>query len=344
MADKKNAAEKALEKLAAEDPKPPLTPEIVEPSDETSLIVAEFGRAEIALGNFVSKIGLELPDNLTFKDWQLLADGINTFSGASMWILGDWLNYGEDRYGQEFSQFVDKLEYAQITQQEALRIARRFPKETRHGGLPWSYHQTVAGLATAEREVLLKESEINQWTREQLRDEMKAREGKEKSAPRERKAKPKRAVKKGMTVVQVMAFIEQEFEPELKEGVKAASAFFKAVDAIKDKIQEGDKGITQKQAGAFADTCQQAGVQIGKIEQMARRIAAFEIREVEPEKPKKEKKKSAKAERDEHNKKAIDELKSTMKPENAPAKAPAPKKATRKGAVAAPAGGAEATA
>ena len=343
----KNAAEKALEKLESQDEKPPLNPEVIKTDGEQSMIVSEFGTAEVALGHFVNKTGLTLPDDLSLKDWVEVASGINTFGDAAMWIVGDWINYGEDHFSQEFSQFVDKLEYPQNSQQEALRISRRYPKESRHPRLSWGHHQAVAALAASEREALLSEAEINHWTRDQLREEMRAREHKEKSAPRERKSKPKKVTKKGVTVVQVMAFIEQEFEPELKQSMKAATAFFKAVDAIKDHIQEGDKGITQKQAAAFADICQATGTEIGKVEQMARRIAAFEIREVEVvEKPKKKAAKAPKAEKAAEPAAAAEK---TAASAPAPAEAkPEPKKAKRKGAAPvaaeAPANGAQPTA
>jgi hypothetical protein len=44
-------------------------------------------------------LSLPLPDALPYEQWAALAQPLGLMDRAARWFIGDWLNYGEDRYG-----------------------------------------------------------------------------------------------------------------------------------------------------------------------------------------------------------------------------------------------------
>jgi len=49
-----------------------------------------------------------------------------------MWWVGDWLNYGEARYGEMYSQAIEITGYASQTLADAKWVASRIEPSRRH--------------------------------------------------------------------------------------------------------------------------------------------------------------------------------------------------------------------
>lgn len=104
------------------------------------------GLLPIDLGEFeLSKSGLTVSGNPTFKAWEKCGLLLTQMEGAIQFWIGDWLNYGERAYGEKYAQAIDASQAA-VWRQYAY-VARAVEMSTRVDNLPWTHHREVAGLA-----------------------------------------------------------------------------------------------------------------------------------------------------------------------------------------------------
>jgi N6-adenosine-specific RNA methylase IME4 len=122
----------------------------------------------IELPGRVSRVGLELPDNLSFDDWSSLGSTLKSVEGSIMWWLGDWARYGQ-RYGEKYTEVAKATGYDYGTIANAKSIADRIEFSRRRENLSWSHHAEIAGLLPEEADQLLDEAEAEGLSRNELR-------------------------------------------------------------------------------------------------------------------------------------------------------------------------------
>ena len=141
-------------------------------SKETELNVRMDGQ-EITLtsnGVFIpTRLGLVTTGEATANEWAAFGSKIRAVEGAVQWLIGDWLNYGEIRYGETYAKVRDALGYEVQTIKNEKWLAGRFELSRRRDDLSWSHHAEVAGLGTDEADEMLTKAAENNWTREDLR-------------------------------------------------------------------------------------------------------------------------------------------------------------------------------
>lgn len=147
---------------------------------ETGEIIAPtlFERAE------VTKTSLILPDDLQYDEWQQYGEQLRMIEGSVMWWIGDWLNYGEKRYGETYSQALEATEYSYNTLAQAKRIAAAYEPCRRLQSLSWSHHQEA--LSASDPDAALAEAEAKQLSQKDLRQLIRH----EKAGIRERVSPP----------------------------------------------------------------------------------------------------------------------------------------------------------
>lgn len=106
--------------------------------------------------------GLVLPEGLSLEEWCAVGDTVRGVDRATNWWIGDWLRYGEGRYGA-YSQYSVEIGRDPGTLSNLAAIASRFPIGQRRASLSWSCHRAVAYLPDDVRERLLDEAEANRW-------------------------------------------------------------------------------------------------------------------------------------------------------------------------------------
>ena len=97
-------------------------------------------------------------------------------SRSVMWWIGDWLRFGERRWGEMYAQAVDdtRRQYQQLA--DAKWVAEKFDDfSCRHENLSWSHHREVAGLASDKRDELLDLAEREGLSTRELRAEVSRR-------------------------------------------------------------------------------------------------------------------------------------------------------------------------
>jgi hypothetical protein len=118
----------------------------------TDAVIAETGEivsfrdARLGLPGRVLSTGLELPENLSFDEWQGLGERLKGVERSLMWWIGDWLRYGERKYGEMYAQAIDATDKSYQTIADAKWVAGQFEISDRSENLSWTHHRVLAAL------------------------------------------------------------------------------------------------------------------------------------------------------------------------------------------------------
>lgn len=121
----------------------------------------------------IQPYGLEVKGSPTFEEWLKYGETLNRIRKAVQWAIGDWINYGERRWGEKYSQAMDDTLLDIHTLRNYASIAAKFDVSRRRDDLSWSHHSAVASLPEPAQESLLKQAVQKEWTRDEIRDEAK---------------------------------------------------------------------------------------------------------------------------------------------------------------------------
>lgn len=133
-------------------------------SDTGEVIAIE---KDLGIPGAVTPVALELPENLSYDEWEMVGSKLKSIEGSILWWVGDWLNFGERKYGETYSQALDATEKNYQTLADAKWVAGRFGFSFRNENLSWSHHRVAAGEENPTRWLDLAEKEG--WTKEDLR-------------------------------------------------------------------------------------------------------------------------------------------------------------------------------
>lgn len=131
------------------------------------------GLAHIETRCTLSPTGMQLPDDLSFDEWVEVGRKLSLLGKAHQWWVGDWLHYGEHKWGEKYAQAMDETGWAYQTLRDAAWVSGRFELSRRRDNLSWSHHREVAALDPPEAEELLEAAERGGWTRNELRQAVK---------------------------------------------------------------------------------------------------------------------------------------------------------------------------
>ena len=147
--------------------------------------------AEIVInfpGKFTSS-SFDPPDSIEIEEWLDLGGKINIAGEAVQWWVGDWLNFGERKYGELYAQGTgDNERMSHHKQMQLKRVALRVDPVTRRPPdvLSWSHHREVAPLEREEQEHWLGLAEKSGWSVAELHEAMRKkghRDPSEKDGP-----------------------------------------------------------------------------------------------------------------------------------------------------------------
>ena len=149
-------------------------------ADKQLRIIDEQTGEIISEGMEFSKTGLTLDPRLTYGQWGDIGDQLNQIEGAIQWWIGDWLNFGEHKYGEMYAQAVDETQgnewrkYKYVS--NAVELFRR------RNNLSYSYHAEVASLEPDKQDYWLDKAEKEHMKRYDLRQAIKFEKFKDKAS------------------------------------------------------------------------------------------------------------------------------------------------------------------
>jgi hypothetical protein len=128
----------------------------------------------IQIGNFkIQQRGLIATGKPTYDEWYQVGEHLRYLEGSLMWAIGDWLNYGEQKYGEMYAQALDETEYSRQTLRNAKWVAGQLSISNRQFNVSWQFYQMVASQPDNIRNELLSQAELEGWTQDELRKAIK---------------------------------------------------------------------------------------------------------------------------------------------------------------------------
>ena len=130
-----------------------------------------------APGFVVTPMGLVINGAPTFDEWTGFGRNARLAERAIHWAIGDWLNYGERRWGEKYAQAIDESGFEYQTLNADKWLAAKIEFMRRRINLSWSHHREVGALKPDEQDMWLDRAEQGddgkKWTRKRLRDEIR---------------------------------------------------------------------------------------------------------------------------------------------------------------------------
>ena len=98
----------------------------------------------------MTRTGIEFTDEMTFDEWNDLGKKITPIGKSIGFIIGDWINDGEGRYGEKYDEAIASTGLAVQTLRNYAWVARRVEMSVRTDNLDFTHHQVVAKLKSNE--------------------------------------------------------------------------------------------------------------------------------------------------------------------------------------------------
>ncbi len=135
--------------------------------------VVEFEGRQLVLPGRVSTVGLDLPDDLSFEQWNGIGAALQGVGRSVQWWIGDWLRYGERRYGEMYAQAIEETGRSYDNLRTAKAVAERIQFDRRRSNLSFGHHAEVAFRDDADE--LLDLAEQRDFSVRDLRAEVSRR-------------------------------------------------------------------------------------------------------------------------------------------------------------------------
>ena len=124
----------------------------------------------------VTRTSLEIPPNTTFEEWTKIGTVLKTFYRSNKWWIGDWITFGEKKYGEMYAQAMEETDYEYNTLANYKWVASRVESSRRRELLSFTHHYEVAKFEPKEQEKWLVRAEKEGWNRAEMRMQIKERE------------------------------------------------------------------------------------------------------------------------------------------------------------------------
>ncbi len=131
--------------------------------------------------------GLRLPAELPLEVWRTIGERLVDVANASAWWIGDWLVFGQDKYPERYKRAIAGTSLDYQTLRNYSWIARRFEHSRRRKGLSFQHHVEAAALPWDEQEHWLQLAQNFNWSRNELRRQIRNSSEKVEVSPPESK-------------------------------------------------------------------------------------------------------------------------------------------------------------
>ncbi len=113
-------------------------------------------------------------EKLDRHGWIATGQRLGRISRCNQWWLGDWVRYGERKWGETYAEAAKITGYDPRSLANMASIARAFEASRRRDDLTWSHHAAVAGLEAGEQDSWLNRAAGERMSVADLRIELRA--------------------------------------------------------------------------------------------------------------------------------------------------------------------------
>lgn len=114
--------------------------------------------------------GAIFDEDIGFEEWNKFGKMAFVLSGAMLWYVGDWINFGEKKFGEKYSQALDCTKYDYGTLRNAAWVANRVPVHIRRPNLSWRHHAEVAKFKPEDQNTILDMAQSHDMSSNSLRE------------------------------------------------------------------------------------------------------------------------------------------------------------------------------
>jgi hypothetical protein len=112
---------------------------------------------------------LILDESLSRPEWDNIGTFLKTANKAVQWWIGDWLNFGERKWGEMYTQALEQTDYEQGSLRQMKWVSSKVQLCTRVHNLDWTHYREVADLPQPQQELWLTYAEKNNTSVHDLR-------------------------------------------------------------------------------------------------------------------------------------------------------------------------------
>ncbi len=120
-------------------------------------------------------MGWQPAGEVGLAEWSALGRRFGEIGRCSQWWLGDWINYGNQRFGERYTRAVKLTGYDVQSLMNMVYVASRFDISRRRENLSWSHHAALASLDTSSQEHWLDRAGADKLSVADLRAELRGR-------------------------------------------------------------------------------------------------------------------------------------------------------------------------
>jgi hypothetical protein len=113
--------------------------------------------------------------DLDLAEWSAVGRRFGEIGRCSQWWLGDWINYGNHKFGERYTRAVKLTGYDVQSLMNMVYVASRFEIYRRRENLSWSHHSALAALDVDRQEYWLERATADKLSVADLRVELRGR-------------------------------------------------------------------------------------------------------------------------------------------------------------------------
>ena len=117
----------------------------------------------------ITPTGIQFHQDLSFAEWDDLGQKLAPIGKSIGFIIGDWINYGEGRYGEKYAEALERSGMAYQTLMNYSYVARKVEISCRQENLGFEHHAVVAKLKPDEQEHWLEMTKAHSLSVRRLR-------------------------------------------------------------------------------------------------------------------------------------------------------------------------------
>jgi len=100
----------------------------------------------------ITPTGIEFNEELSFEEWDDLGQKLAPIGKSIGFIIGDWINYGENHWGERYKEALERTGLAYQTLAQYSYVARKVQFSCRQEKLGFEHHLVVAKIKDSEEQ------------------------------------------------------------------------------------------------------------------------------------------------------------------------------------------------
>lgn len=126
-------------------------------------------------GAELTQVGWAPSKDIGLAEWSAMGRRFGEIGRCSQWWLGDWIHYGNARFGERYTRAVKLTGYDAQSLMNMVYVASRFEIYRRRENLSWSHHAALAALDVDSQEHWLERASADKLSVADLRVELRGR-------------------------------------------------------------------------------------------------------------------------------------------------------------------------